>query len=189
MFFVSLGSLSMWSLLAIYYIRDILLYVYIYGMPLLFAIGYGNIPILSDIAIGFTKRFVPLAILPLPASVIFKGYDLLYVELSLEPSTAFLQYIVAVSLPLLALYATWKTFIYASPTTSKVLGRTAKGAAMVAGTAAGGYVGGTGLASTVAKTGTKRAAQQMIIEKVASKRSNSGNTGSTPSYRRTQNED
>jgi len=50
----------MWALEALFYIREILLYVYLYGMPIAIALGYGNIPIVSDIAMGFCKRFVPL---------------------------------------------------------------------------------------------------------------------------------
>jgi len=76
--FALVGGISMWALQALFYIREILLYVYLYGMPIAIAIGYGNIPVVSDIAIGFCRRFVPLAVLPLPAAVVFKGYDLLY---------------------------------------------------------------------------------------------------------------
>jgi len=64
--FALIGGISMWALEALFYIRQILLYVYLYGMPIAFAIAYGNIPVLSDVAMGFSKRFVPLAI-PTPA--------------------------------------------------------------------------------------------------------------------------
>jgi len=58
--FALVGGISMWALQALFYIREILLYVYLYGMPIAIAIGYGNIPVVSDIAIGFCRRFVPL---------------------------------------------------------------------------------------------------------------------------------
>jgi hypothetical protein len=111
--FALIGGLSMWALEALYYIREVLLYVYVYGMPIAFALAYGNVPVLSDIAMGFSKKFVPLAVLPLPAAVVFKGYDLLYSQNAIAPSSPFLRYLVAASLPLIALYLTWKTFKYA----------------------------------------------------------------------------
>ncbi|WP_188873253.1 hypothetical protein, partial [Halarchaeum rubridurum] len=146
--FALLGGLSMWALEALYYIREVLLYVYIYGMPIAFALAYGNIPVLSDVAMGFSKRFVPLAILPLPAAVVFKGYDLLYSQHALSPGSPFLKYLVAVSLPLVALLVTWKTFQYATPLTAKAISTAGRGAALVGGVAAGAYVGGTSVATT-----------------------------------------
>jgi len=76
--FAVIGGISMWALEALFYIRMILLYVYLYGLPIAFALAYGNIPVVSDIAMGFCKRFVPLAVLPLPAAMVLKGYDLIY---------------------------------------------------------------------------------------------------------------
>jgi len=185
--FALIGGLSMWALEALYYIREILLYVYVYGMPIAFALGYGNIPILSDIAMGFNKRFVPLAVLPLPAAVVFKGYDLLYSQGSLAPNSAFLRYLVAASLPLIALYLTWKTFKYATPLTARVVGGATKGAALIGGVAAGAYVGGAGVATTAARWGPKAAAGQAIAQKAAD-RGGHGTEDGAPSYRRTEND-
>jgi len=134
--FAVIGGISMWALEALFYIRMILLYVYLYGLPIAFALAYGNIPVVSDIAMGFCKRFVPLAVLPLPAAMVLKGYDLIYGG-ALTPGTAFLKYLVAASLPLVALFITWKTFKYATPLTAKVVGGATKGAALVGGVAAG----------------------------------------------------
>jgi hypothetical protein len=97
--FAVIGGISMWALEALFYIRMILLYVYLYGLPIAFALAYGNIPVVSDIAMGFCKRFVPLAVLPLPAAMVLKGYDLIYAGGALTPGTAFLKYLVAASLP------------------------------------------------------------------------------------------
>ncbi|GGL42811.1 hypothetical protein GCM10009037_27950 [Halarchaeum grantii] len=185
--FGMLGGLSMWALEALYYIRGVLLYVYIYGMPIAFALAYGNIPVLSDVAMGFSKRFVPLAILPLPAAVVFKGYDLLYAQNALNPSSPFLSYIVAVSLPLVALVVTWKTFEYATPLTAKAIGTATQGAALVGGVAAGVYVGGASVATTAARWGPKAAAGQAVAEH-ASRRAGDEESGETPSYRRTEND-
>jgi len=74
--FAVIGGISMWALEALFYIRMILLYVYLYGLPIAFALAYGNIPVVSDIAMGFCKRFVPLAVLPLPAAMVLKGIRL-----------------------------------------------------------------------------------------------------------------
>jgi type IV secretion system protein TrbL len=186
--FALLGGISMWALQALFYIREILLYVYLYGMPIAIALGYGNIPVVSDIALGFAKRFVPLAVLPLPAAMVFKGYDLIYGGGTLTPGTAFLKYLVAASLPLVALYITWKTFKYATPLTAKVVGGATKGAALVGGVAAGGYLAGSGVATTAARWGPKAAAGHAVAQKAAARGGHGGNDGGTPSYRRTEND-
>ncbi|WP_136601533.1 hypothetical protein [Salinigranum halophilum] len=182
------GGISMWALEALFYIRKILLYVYLYGMPIAFALAYGNIPVISDIAMGFAKRFVPLAVLPLPAAMVLKGYDLIYAGGSLTPGTAFLKYLVAASLPLVALYVTWKTFKYATPLTAKVVGGATKGAALIGGVAAGAYVGGAGVATTAARWGPKAAAGHAVAQKAAARGESSDEENSTPSYRRTEND-
>jgi type IV secretion system protein TrbL len=186
--FALIGGLSMWALEALYYIREVLLLVYVYGMPISFAVAYGNVPVLSDIAIGFSKRFVPLAILPLPAAVVFKGYSLLSAQNSLSPSSPFLRYLVAASLPLIALYITWKTFTFATPLTAKVLGGATKSAALIGGVAAGAYIGGAGLATTAARWGPKAAAGHAVAQKAAARGGHTDDGESSPSYRRTENE-
>ena len=185
--FALIGGISMWALEALFYIREILLYVYLYGMPIAIAIGYGNIPVVSDIAMGFCRRFVPLAVLPLPAAIVFKGYDLIYSGGTLTPQTAFLKFLVAASLPLVAVYITWKTFKYATPLTARVVGGATKGAALIGGVAAGAYVGGAGVATTAARWGPKAAAGQAIAQKAAA-RGGHGTEDGAPSYRRTEND-
>jgi len=157
-------------------------------MPIAFALAYGNIPVVSDIAMGFCKRFVPLAVLPLPAAMVLKGYDLIYSGGTLTPGTAFLKYLVAASLPLVALYITWKTFKYATPLTAKVVGGATKGAALVGGVAAGAYVGGAGVATTAARWGPKAAAGHAVAQKAAARGGHGADDGGTPSYRRTEND-
>jgi hypothetical protein len=183
-----IGGLSMWALEALYYIREILLYIYVYGMPIALALAYGNIPVLSDIAMRFSKKFVPLAVLPLPAAVVFKGYDLLYSQNAISPSSPFLRYLVAASLPLIALYLTWKTFKYATPLTARVLGGATKGAALIGGVATGAYIGGAGVATTAARWGPKAAAGHAVAQKAAPQDVNSEEDDGTPSYRRTEND-
>ncbi|QIB79123.1 hypothetical protein G3A49_13720 [Haloferax volcanii] len=183
----ALGGISMWAIQALFFIREILLYVYVYGMPIAIALGYGNIPVLSDIATGFAKRFVPLVVLPLPAAVVFKGYDLLFASGTFSPPTAFLQYLVAVSLPVIALYLTWKTFAYATPLTARAIGSASKGAVIVGSVAAGASMGGAGVATTAARWGPKAAAGQVIAQKAAARAENPS-THDTASYRRTEND-
>ncbi|RDI69549.1 hypothetical protein [Halopelagius longus] len=186
--FALVGGISMWALEALLYIRKVLIYIYLYGMPVAFALAYGNIPVVSDIALGFSKRFVPLTILPLPAAVILKGYDLIYAGEMLTPGTKFLKYLVATSLPLVALYVAWKTFKYATPLTAKVVGGATKGAALIGGVAAGAYVGGAGVATTAARWGPKAAAGHAVAQKAAARGQASDEENSTPSYRRTEND-
>ena len=185
--FALIGGISMWALEALFYIREILLYVYLYGMPIAIAIGYGNIPVMSDIAMGFCRRFVPLAVLPLPAAIVFKGYDLIYSGGTLTPQTAFLKFLVAASLPLIALYITWKTFKYATPLTARAVEGTTRGAALIGGVAAGAYVGGASVATTAARWGPKAAAGQAIAQKAAA-RGGHGTDNEAPSYLRTEND-
>ncbi|ELZ89087.1 hypothetical protein C441_16369 [Haloferax sulfurifontis ATCC BAA-897] len=183
----AIGGISMWALQALFFIREILLYVYVYGMPIAIALGYGNIPILSDIATGFAKRFVPLVVLPLPAAVVFKGYDLLFASGTFNPATAFLQYLVAVSLPVIALYLTWKTFAYATPLTAKAIGTASRGAVIAGSVATGAAIGGSSVATTAARWGPKAAAGQVLAQKAAT-RAESTTTPTTAAYRRTEND-
>ncbi|GAB3421965.1 hypothetical protein GCM10027435_26260 [Haloparvum alkalitolerans] len=185
--FAFIGGTSMWALEALFYLRRVLLYVYLYGMPLAFAVAYGNVPVLSDISMGFSKRFVPLALLPLPAAVVLKGYDLLYSGGSLTPETTFLKYLVACSLPLVALYVSWKTFQYATPLTAKVLSSATRGVALIGGVAAGAYFGGASVATTAARWGPKAAAGHAAAQKVAGPETGEDNPDREPSYRRTEN--
>jgi type IV secretory pathway TrbL component len=98
-----------------------------------------------------------------------------------------LRYLVAASLPLIALYLTWKTFKYATPLTAKVLGGATKGAALIGGVAAGAYIGGAGVATTAARWGPKAAAGHAVAQKAAARGANSDEDSGTPSYRRTEN--
>ncbi|MFC6614911.1 hypothetical protein ACFQAS_08075 [Halopenitus salinus] len=185
--FAIVGGISMWLLQALYYIREVLLFVYIYGMPIALAIGYGNVPVLSEIALGFARRFVPLAALPLPAAIVFKGYDLLYTGGTLTPANTFLRYLVAMSLPMVAVFITWRTFKYATPVTARVMSGATKGAILVGGVAAGAYVGGGSTAAAAARFGPKAAAGHALAQRVTQRNTADDQTESTPSYRRTEN--
>ena len=153
-----IGGISILLLQALFFIREVLLYVFLYGMPIGLGIAYGNVPIVSSVAKRICVQFVPLAILPLPAAVLFRGYEFLFTGGTRLPvSASFLQYLVVISLPLLALYVTWKTFKYASPAAARILGTAGRGTLML-GTAAGAAYFGKPMAAMVASTRGPKAA-------------------------------
>lgn len=161
-----LGGLSMVALEALFFLREVLLYVYLFGMPIGIAIAFGNIPVLSDIARGIISQFVPLAVLPLPAAMLFRGYELLFVgDTQMPVETDFLQFLVVISLPMMALYVTWKSFKYASPLAAKVIGGVGRGAMLAGTAAAAGYVGGPAAAAAGAKWGPKAAAGSALASR------------------------
>ena len=196
----SLGGLSMVALKAIFFIREILLYVYLYGMPFGIAIAYGNIPVLSTIARRLAVQFIPLAILPLPAAILFRGYELLFVGSTSLPITGdFAQYLVVISLPIIALWVTWKTFRYASPLASRAISGAGKGVVLGSSVAAAGYLAGPTAGAMAARWGPRAAAGSAI----AARGRNSGSTSNrstlqqpsqrpeetgVPEYRRPEND-
>jgi uncharacterized membrane protein YgcG len=206
-----LGAIAMLALKALYFVREVLLYVYLYTMPLGLAVAFGNVPVVSDIARRLCRQFVPLAILPLPATLLFRGYGLVFIgEQAVTPGSKFLEYFVVISLPLLALYVTWKTFRYASPLTAKALSRGSR-AAVVAGSIAGaGYLGGQRAALTTARYGPRAGAIQAATDGGYDNTNPSGGTrqdniaddggggsggsgggggsGGVPAYRRSEND-
>lgn len=200
-----LGAISMLALKALYFIREVLLYVYLYSMPLGIAVAFGNIPVVSDIARRLCRQFIPLAVLPLPATLLFRGYGLLFVgDQVVTPETPFLEYFVVISLPLLALYVTWKTFRYASPLTAKALSGGTRAAAAIGSIAGIGYVGGRQAALTTARFGPAAGTVQAATDGGYNRRNESGGTnqdniaddgdgggggsGGVPAYRRSEND-
>ncbi len=188
--FALIGAISMWIIEIIFFVRGILLFLAVYVMPLVIAVAFSNVPVLSRIAMNFARRFVPLAILPLPAVLVLKGYDFLFSQGAIDPGTAFLKYAVAVSLPVFALYVTWKTFKYASPLTAKVIGGTAKGAAVVGAIAGGAYLAGPQVGATAARWGGRAAAGHAVAQRVSSLHDDNlaGRQTSLREYRRTEND-
>lgn len=186
--FAITGGFAMWTLQALYFIRDLLLYVYVYGMPIALALAYGNVPVVSTIAAGFARRFVPLAVLPLPAAVVFSGYELLYAQGALAPQNAFLKHVVAVSLPVLALYVTWKTFGYATPLTARIVGTAANAALLLGAVATGAYLAGPHVATTAARWGPKAATGHVVAQQTAARATGDDADGRQSRYRRTEND-
>jgi hypothetical protein len=188
----AIGGISILLLQALFFIRKVLLYVFLYGMPVGLGIAFGNVPVVSTVARRICSQFVPLAILPLPAAVLFRGYEFLFTGGTRLPvSEAFLQYLVVISLPVIALYVTWKTFTYASPAAASILGTAGRGT-MLLGTAAGaGYLGGPTAAMVGATRGPKAAVGTVAASHARSQGGRSGPDMSgepKQAYRRTEND-
>jgi hypothetical protein len=196
----SIGGLAMVGLIALYFIRELLLYVYLYGMPIGLALAYANVPVLSEIAQRLCRQFVPLAVLPLPAAILFQGYALLFVDgPAIVPDTPFLSYLVVVSLPILALWVTWKTFKYATPLTARVVGGGVRGVTTVGAVVGAGYVAGPYAATTAARFGARAGLTQAATQRALGPPGEpAGGTtndnvapaveGGVPEYRRREND-
>jgi hypothetical protein len=171
----SLGAIAMWVLQALFFIRGILLLVYVYAMPFGIAFAFANLPVISQIARALCLRFIPLAILPLPVALLFAGYGFLFNDGSLvfdSVSGAFFQLLVATSLPILAVWVAWKTFGYATPAVAHVtgtIGRTALTAGAIAGVST---VGTPAIAAAASQEGPRRALQTAAAKQLATRTSN-----------------
>jgi type IV secretion system protein TrbL len=173
--------------------------VFLYAMPIGLAIAYGNMPILSQIAQRICAQFIPLAILPLPAALLFRGYAFLFTgESKLAVSGSFFQYLVVISLPIIALYVTWKTFRYASPLAARALGTATRGTVLLGTVAGAAALGGPRAAAaagrwgpaagaSVAASNRYRTASQSASQS-ASKSSDEADAGGRPEYRRKEND-
>ena len=155
----AVGGISIVILRALFVLRELLLYVFLYTMPIGIAVVYGNIPIVSEIARRIAVQFVSLAVLPLPTALLFRGYELLFTGSNTLPvSGAFVAYIVAISLPVLGVFVTWKTFSYAAPLASRSISSAGRGAVLLGTVGAAASVGGPRAAAMTARWGTKGAA-------------------------------
>lgn len=199
------GGFAMWLLQALFFLREILLYVFVYAMPIVVAIAYGNLPVLSTLAHRVSIKFVPLAVMPLPVALLFRGYELLFADgpaAAIAPDSAFFRYLVAVSLPVLSVWIVWKLFAYATPRIARTI-RTVTGATLTTGAVAGASaVAGPWAGATAARWGPKAAIAQTLASRfgardrrddAAAERSRhspvtrTDGTGA-PSYRRTEND-
>jgi len=209
----AIGGIAMWILQALFFLREILLYVFFYGMPIGIAIAYGNLPVVSQIARQMCLKFIPLAVMPLPVALLFKGYELLFgsgTSAVVAPESPFLSYLVATSLPVFGVLIVWKLFKYATPLVTNAIG-TAAGATVTAGAILGaGYLAGPRVATTAARWGPKAAATHSVAQRFSSNPSGSEPTSAdaqsatgtnhdnvtrdahgqqgVPAYRRTEND-
>ena len=188
----SIGGISMWVLYALLFLREMLLYVFVYGMPIGIAVAYGNVPIVSQIAKRLCLKFIPLAIMPLPIAILFRGYELLFSGdgTVLIPESAFLKSLIAVSLPLIAVIIVWKLFAYATPIVTRVARGTTRTAVTAGAVVGAGYLAGPVAGATAARWGPTAAVSQTILSKTRSRNTapDSNSQQNAPMYRRTEND-
>ncbi len=192
LFLMSVGAVSMWILQALLFLRDILLYIFIYAMPIGIALIYGNLPVVSRISRTVCLKFVPLLLMPIPVALVFRGYELLFgdgSESALIPDSSFLSTLIAVTLPLLSIIIVWKLFKYASPTTTRIISATTKGAVTAGAIVGAGAVAGPAAAGTTAMWGPKSAAGYTMASKLRNSGGSGGDTDqSAPATGRTSND-
>ena len=196
------GAVAMWTLQALLYLRELLLYVFVYAMPIGIAVTYGGIPVLSGIAGRVAVKFIPLAVMPLPVALLFRGYDLLIggEAGTIAPENPFFGYLIAVSLPVVSVWVIWKLFAYTTPRLVRTVGRVT-GLTVTAGAVAGAAtVAGPWAGATAARWGPKAAAGQAVAQRFGRDRQEAESTTEpsapvvrseetgAPSYRRTENE-
>lgn len=138
------AALSAWAVQAIFTLRWVLIYIYMYMMPLGIALWFGNIPYISSVAERFSKHFFTWALLPLPVALAIRGYKLIY-EFSL-PFGDTGRFMLGIIFPVLLLVVTWKTFEYAQPTREVVSSTVKETASDV-----NAYVQGTGAVDAVVR--------------------------------------
>lgn len=173
-----LGAAAMLCVEAMFFLRYVLLFGYLYLMPIGFAVAFGNLPILSEIASALCRRFIPLAILPLPAALLFRTYDLLFATGYIPLPSAFLRFLVVVSLPMLCLYVSWKTFQYSNPLTARVVYRTASSAATAGVVAGVGATMGPKVGTSIALRGPAFTAGETTARRFAGPTATSRTRGS-----------
>lgn len=191
----AIGGIAMWALQALFFIRRLLIFVYIYGMPFGLAIAFANLPVISEIARGLCLRFIPLAMLPLPVALLFAGYGFLFGDggtAFASLPTAFLKLLVATSLPLLAIWVAWKTFGYATPAVNRITGTVGRTALTTGAIVGASTLGGPALAAAAGREGTRTALRTAATKQLATRASDEpasdNRDGGIPEYRRTEND-
>lgn len=196
------GGMAMWTLQALLFLRELLLYVFVYVMPIAIAVAYGGLPVLSGIATRVAVKFIPLAVMPLPVALVFRGYELLVAGApgTMTPESPFFGYLIAVSLPVVSVWIIWKLFAYTTPRLVRTVGR-ATGLTVTAGAVVGAAaVAGPWAGATAARWGPKAAAGHTIAQRLSERQRETESTtasetavvrsseGGVPAYRRTENE-
>lgn len=178
------GGTAMWLLQALFIVRKIVLPIVVYAMPLGIAIAYGGVPLVSRVAFAFVLRFVPLALAPLPAALVLRGYELTLATGVFGLSTSFGRTLLVVSLPVVLLVVTWKVFTYSNPRATQLVGGSMKTGAVLGIAAAGATAGSSAVGLTAARFGPKAAAGHAAFNTLAGSRSES----ESKSVRRTEHD-
>lgn len=139
-----IAALSAWAVQAVFTLRWVLIYIYMYMMPLGIALWFGNIPYVSSVAERFSKHFFTWALLPLPVALAIRGYKLIY-EFTLSFGDTG-KFMLGIIFPVLLLVVTVKTFQYAQPTREVVSSTVKETASDV-----NAYFQGTGAADAVVR--------------------------------------
>ncbi|TKX86561.1 hypothetical protein EXE43_07695 [Halorubrum sp. SS5] len=193
------GAVAMWALQALLFLRELLLYVFVYAMPIAIAVAYGGLPVISGIAARVAVKFIPLAVMPLPVALLFRGYKLLVGggTGTMAPESPFFAYLIAVSLPVVSVWVIWKLFAYTTPQLVRTIGRVT-GLTVTAGAVVGASaVAGPWAGATAARWGPKAAVGHTVAQRFGRQQGGSGtswtsrtigttSTHGAPSYRRTK---
>lgn len=160
------GVLGFILLEAMFIVRDLIIYMYVFVGPLGIAFAFSGIPMLEDYARSILKRYFPLVMMPIPTALAFHAY---YFALTTDalPDSLFAKYLLYCSLPLVGVYVTWKGFTLASPLVARASRTAANAGAGVAtagsvvaarsATAGAAYAKGQkALSASIARSGVKR---------------------------------
>lgn len=129
--------------------QDIMLQIYLYGMPLGFGLMYSGIPIVDEIAKKIMRRFVSLVLMPIPTVIIAKVYAILFVGSAGGAIAGSTLMILPTIFVWISIIVSWKLFTKAAPIASKAI--TAGVGLAAAGATIG--VGGSGIAAAHAFRG------------------------------------
>lgn len=142
----------------LFILRTWAIYIYLYIMPVLIALIYGQYPVISDYAERLAKAFVPWVFLSVPLALYIRAIDYVYdaVGSTNYPghNAGVGEYLLGIAFPVFALFIVWKTFKTTSPAVSAALETGASVTTKTAGTAA---LGATAVASGGASAATMAA--------------------------------
>lgn len=133
----------------ILWVHDKLLFMFLYGMPLGFAIKYVGIPVLSSYVDKILRRVVPILLMPIATAIIIKGFSYFMLQDAGGFIAGSLGLVGPVAMLLLLDIALYKILTSSVPMIGRVAQKTV-GVAAAAGTAA---AGGSGIAVSQAYRG------------------------------------
>ena len=126
-----ISMLAALALILLFYLRGVLLMVYVSFLPVLVALYWTDLPFVSAAAKRALTYFVGIVILPLPGAAIIWGYQQLLLHYA--GATAFLSTLglplLALLFPIVLLWASVKALTLADPITQRVIGGAVRGGA------------------------------------------------------------
>lgn len=118
----AIGVLGVGALLLITFIlvvRTVLMWVYLWCMPLLFAVYYSELPYLDEIARRLGFRFLPLSLIPLVPAVFLRITTRVFTSEAMVPGLP--ASVTAAMFLLMAAFGSWKLFRISAPQVEKGL--------------------------------------------------------------------